>query len=77
MSWIWNLAHIIGVNAADPKPNHFAMDRTPEPTFLLWQWKSKKKRKWPGVGASTAKNHRFVMGPIPVSNPHESYVFIS
>jgi hypothetical protein len=77
MSWIWNPAHIIGVNAADPKPNPFAMDRTPEQIFLLWKSKLKRKRKWPGAGASTVKNHHFVMGHIPVLNPHESHVYIS
>ncbi len=34
MSWTWNPVHIIGVNAGDPKPSHFAMDRTREPIFL-------------------------------------------
>ena len=71
MSWTWNLGHIIGVNVADPKRNPFAMDRTPERIYLPWKSKLKKKRKWRGVGANTAKNPHFATGLILASNPKD------
>ena len=69
MSWTWNPVRITGVNAADPKPNPFVMDHTREPIFLPWQSKSKRKRKWLGVDASTHKNPHFVMDLIHDSSP--------
>ena len=71
MSWTWNPVRITGVDAADLKPNPFVMAHTLEPICLPWKSKSKRKRKWPGVDASTHKNPHFVTGLIHDSNPKE------
>jgi len=71
MSWTWIPVRTTGANAADPKINPFVMDHILEPIFPPWKSKSKKKRKWLGVDASTLKNPHFVMDLIHDSNPKE------
>ena len=63
MSWKWNLERIIGADAADPKPSHFAMGHTQGPNIPLLKSKSRRKNEWPGVDVSTRINSLFVMEP--------------